>query len=111
LGQLNWSIYDLSDSLNKLYTDNSNSFKFNGFNPTGDDIGQTPIWIRPTSLMLDSINLKKDIIQIVGHTPMINIPNSIEMGNDRYYFIDTLGGSCDYLYLNGLGKIIVMSFN
>ena len=110
LGLLNWSISQLAENINKLFIQNPIAFKFKGFNPTGDDIGQTPIWIRPKSLLIDSMNLKKNIIQIVGHTPMINITSSSKMGNDRYYFIDTLGGSCQYLLLNEKDEIIVMDF-
>jgi hypothetical protein len=77
----------------------------NGFDPHGDSQEQTPIWIRPGSLM--SINkkhgkgLKKDYIQIVGHTRMreIDIIGSDKHTGGRYYFIDTMETSGDYLII------------
>jgi len=72
-------------------------FKFNGWDQTGDNIGQTPIWIRPASLMRDAKELNKNgIIQIVGHTTMqkMDLENYVKIG---YFFIDTLGTSGEYL--------------
>jgi len=81
------------------------AFQFNGFDPYGDSQTQTPIWIRPGSLM--SINkkhgkgLKKDYIQIVGHTQATKL--DLELSNKatggRYYLIDTMGTTGEYLVI------------
>ena len=101
LGIHSWTIENIANDLNTLFKLNPLAFKFKNFgiktDPTGDNIGQTPIWIRPLSLMLDGMALKDKIIQVVGHTQMQNIPTSEEMGSGRFYFIDTFGGSCEYL--------------
>ena len=60
---------------------------------TGDDVCQSPLWVRPASLRKDAI---PDYIQIVGHTMHENITFG-----DGIYFIDTLGTSGEYLYVDG----------
>lgn len=79
--------------INDLFQYKSQSFKFKGRNPYGDDITQSPIWIRPKSLVSDGI---KGYIHVVGHTTKDSI---IEYGgNDLIlYCIDTLGTSKEYL--------------
>lgn len=65
---------------------------------TGDTQGQTPIWIRPRSLMKASKNIKElGIIQIVGHTQQNQIDIKGKATGGKYYFIDTLGTSGEYL--------------
>jgi hypothetical protein len=72
-------------------------FEFNGFNGYGDDTWQTPIWIRPNSLMKSNKKnpkLKKNIIQVVGHTQVKDIFASVlaseaAMGN-RYFLNDAI---------------------
>lgn len=70
--------------------------------PSGDSKGQSPIWIRPKSLM--SVNrdtLRKQVIQIVGHTQMkqLDVEGSQNWTGGRYYFIDTLDTSGEYLII------------
>lgn len=73
-------------------------FKFTGRDGSGDDMGQTPIWIRPRSLMRDSQEMKNaGIIQIVGHTPQNQIDIEGKATGNKYFFIDTLGRSGEYL--------------
>ncbi len=61
-----WKIENLVEDLNTLWKEKPMSFEFSGFNPYGDDMGQTPTWIRPTSLEKDSKLLAKaGIVQIV----------------------------------------------
>lgn len=69
-------------------------FKFNGRDPYGDDITQSPVWIRPQSLFEDGL---KEYTQIVGHTTMkkINPPK----GDSNMWFIDTLGTSGEYIII------------
>jgi hypothetical protein len=107
LGIDSWAIKNIANDLNELFKLNPLAFKFKNFgiktDPTGDNIGQTPIWIRPLSLILDGMALKDKIIQVVGHTQMKTIPTQEQMGGGRFYFIDTLGGSCEYLVVeNGI---------
>jgi predicted lipid carrier protein YhbT len=79
------------------------AFDFNGFESTGDSTTQTPIWIRPRSLM--SVNkkhpkgLKNNYIQVVGHTQMqkLDLEGSDKFTGGRYYFIDTMDTSGQYL--------------
>lgn len=91
-----WTIKNIGAHLNALFRVNPKAFEFCGMDPTGDSIGQTPIWIRPRSLMKDAQEFNKEMIQVVGHTQMKQIP-SIASTCGRYYFIDTLGTSGEYL--------------
>ena len=57
----------------------------------GDETFQGPIWIRPKSLMVANRDtLRKQIIQVVGHTPQDQIDIEGKATGGRYYFIDTL---------------------
>lgn len=63
----------------------------------GDNIWQNPTWIRPKSLMKDSKNL--GYIQIVGHTTQNQIDIKGKATGGKYYFIDTLETSGEYLII------------
>ncbi len=82
----------IEESINELFKFKPNSFKFTGGKNRsffGDDVEQTPIWVRPRSLMKDRI---EGFIQVVGHTAYENLIIS-----DDVIFIDTLGTSGEYL--------------
>jgi hypothetical protein len=104
-GENDWSIDNVVVDLNELWKYKPKAFEFNGLDSSGDNACQTPIWIRPRSLM--SINkrhakgLKKDYIQIVGHTQMrkLDIEDSNKFTGGRYYFIDTMDNSGEYLII------------
>ena len=104
-GSDGWSKESIVVDLNELFKYKPKAFEFNGFDGYGDNTTQTPIWIRPGSLM--SVNkkhdkgLKKDYIQIVGHTQMkkIDLDGSDKFTGGRYYFIDTMDTSGDYLII------------
>jgi len=104
-GKGDWSKESVVVDLNELFRYKPKAFEFNGFESSGDSTTQTPIWIRPRSLM--SVNkkhekgLKKDYIQIVGHTQMkkIDLEGSDKFTGGRYYFIDTMETSGDYLVI------------
>lgn len=88
--------YDnLEESINNLLINNISSFGFQysdkrfSVNPYGDDIFQSPTWVRPESLIIDKLD---DYIQVVGHTRM----NSITL-TDSVYFIDCLDSAGEYL--------------
>lgn len=100
-----WVKENVVKDLNELLKYRPSAFEFNGVDGSGDNTYQTPIWIRPRSLM--SINkkhekgLKKDYIQIVGHTQMrqLDLVGSDKFTGGRYYFIDTMDTSGDYLII------------
>ena len=106
-----WKIENLVSDLNDLFKYKPQSFMFNtadrmGF---GDYEHQSPIWIRPRSLMkagnLDR-ELKKHVIQIVGHTKQDQIDIKGKATGNRYYFTDTQETSGEYLVIeNGVVKI------
>jgi hypothetical protein len=77
--------------------------KMSWVDPYGDNVDQSPIWIRPKSLMRSNkLELKKEIIQVVGHTGQRQIDIKGMATGGRYYFIDTLHTSGEYLiYENG----------
>ncbi len=79
---------DIAEFLNDLYKYKPLSFMFMGVDHYGDDITQTPVWIRPKSLVLSSPNLMKEYIQIVGHTTQ---SEGILVVGNRYIFADALG--------------------
>jgi len=104
-GENDWSKESVVVDLNELFIYKPRTFDFNGFEPSGDNVSQTPIWIRPRSLMSANKKhpkgLKKDYIQIVGHTQMnkLDIEGSDKFTGGRYYFIDTMGTSGGYLII------------
>jgi len=87
-------VYDeknIADFINKLFIQNPKVFKFNGFNSYGDDPCQTPIWIRPNSLIRDTKDtfLWNNFIQVVGHTSMDGIIDKLSPEiNDHFIFLD-----------------------
>jgi predicted MPP superfamily phosphohydrolase len=102
-GENDWSKENVVVDLNELFKYKPRAFDFNGFDAHGDNTTQTPIWIRPRSLMSSNKNykksLKKDYIQIIGHTQMkrLNLEESDKFTGGRYYFIDTMDTSGQYL--------------
>jgi len=82
-----------------------------GVNGYGDETFQGPMWIRPKSLMKANYDtLRKQIIQVVGHTPQDTIDIEGKSTGGRYYFIDTLEyGQNQYLVIKdgvvSLGKL------
>ena len=65
--------------------------------PYGDNIWQNPTWVRPRSLMKDSKDL--GYIQVVGHTTQNQIDIEGKSTNSKYFFIDTLETSGEYLII------------
>ena len=104
-GKDDWSKESVVVDLNELFRYKPKAFEFSGLESSGDSTTQTPIWIRPRSLMAVNKNhekgLKKDYIQIVGHTQMkkIDLTGSDKFTGGRYYFIDTMDTSGDYLVI------------
>ncbi len=104
-GENDWSIENVVVDLNEMFRYKPRAFDFNGFESSGDNTTQTPIWIRPRSLMAANKKhpkgLKKDYIQIVGHTEMkrIDLEGSDQFTGGRYYFIDTMDTTGQYLVI------------
>ena len=96
-----WKVNDIARDLNELFEYKPNSFEFNGFEPTGDNRSQGPLWIRPTSLVSASKNIRKDYYQVVGHTSMLRLDmeDIHKWAGGKYYFIDTMNTSGEYLVL------------
>jgi hypothetical protein len=112
-----WKTETLATDLNELHRYKPKSFTFGAYcdqtritDPYGDDIRQSPIWIRPRSLMkANRDTLRKDVIQIVGHTQVERVDKKGGATGGRYWFIDCLGTSGEYLIINdeeiSFGKI------
>jgi hypothetical protein len=104
-GKDDWSKESVVVDLNELFKYKPKVFEFSGLEPSGDNAMQTPIWIRPRSLMhankTHEKGLKKDYIQIVGHTQMkkLDLTGSDKFTDGRYYFIDTMDSSGEYLII------------
>lgn len=103
-GEEKWEVpnnaTEVAEFVNDVWKYKPLSFKFNGWDPTGNDMCQTPIWIRPLSLTKDSRKLRESVIQVVGHTGQHKIHlDKTPTINGRYYFIDTLGHSGEYLII------------
>jgi hypothetical protein len=110
-----WSKENVVADLNELFRYKPKAFDFYGFDPYGDSETQTPIWIRPRSLMRANKNkdygLKKDYIQIVGHTQIkeLNLLHTQKITGGRYYFIDTMETSGQYLIIGDDNELSVNS--
>jgi predicted MPP superfamily phosphohydrolase len=102
-GKGGWNIDQVSVELNELFRYKPHAFTFNGWDPYGNDDKQTPIWIRPTALMRANkkTELKNMYIQIFGHTenPGISLNHIHKAAGGKYYNIDCLGTSGEYLII------------
>ena len=88
--------------VNELWLYKPHKFKFadNGYghsDPYGDDEFQGPLWIRPKSLMKACQDIKKTMIQVVGHTAVKEIDAKGKTTGGRYYFIDCFDNTPEYL--------------
>lgn len=100
--------HTIEDDINRLILKDPYCFDFDedSIDASGDDPHQSCIWIRPRSLMRNSYEIKKDYIQVVGHTVQKRVDRLGKSTGGRYYFIDTLATSGEYAIIeNG-----VMSF-
>lgn len=108
LGKGGWKVENIATDLNELSKYKPKTFEFGmmlNYNtyqdPSGDNEGQSPIWIRPKSLMRSNKDtLRKQIIQVVGHTQQEQIDVKGMATGGRYYYIDTLGTSGQYMIIN-----------
>jgi len=100
-------INNLEQSINDLFKFKPNKFKFTvglNYNNYGDDVTQTPIWVRPKSLNTDILD---EIICVVGHT----VQDNLVIG-EKVILIDTLGSSLEYLEIkNDVAKSIKFRYH
>jgi len=101
----------LVDEINGLFKYKPRAFTFNGFDPYGDNVTQSPVWIRPNSLLIsnkrrDKNAIKKRFIQVFGHTQIkqIDLNGMSKSMGGRYYMIDALP-SKQYLIYDGELKV------
>jgi hypothetical protein len=86
--------FSISD-INEMFENRPHKFGFRpgvNWSQYGDDITQSPIWVRPYSLMKDCLTGYR---QVVGHTQV----DKLDINND-IVLIDTLGTSEEYLVIN-----------
>jgi len=74
------------EDINGAFEKNRNVLNFNGSDIYGDDITQSPIWVRPESLQRDPV---PGYSQIAGHTPVRSITEIELNGADKLILIDT----------------------
>jgi hypothetical protein len=88
-------IESIEDSVNELFKYKPQAFRFTpgeNYSNHGDDVEQSPIWVRPVSILNDKVN---GYIHVVGHTTQDKI-----VFTDAVILIDTLGTSGEYLILD-----------
>jgi hypothetical protein len=92
---------NVADNINEMWKASSRPFRFAGFNAYGDSKESSPIWIRPKSLQKANRDTFRDqFIQVVGHTQQNKIDTEGKSTGGRYYYIDTLGASGEYMVIN-----------
>ena len=97
----------IADFVNDIWNYKPIRFIFYGLDPYGDSKTQTPIWIRPASLLSGNRDtfLKTDYIQIVGHTQVRKIDIEGKATGGRYYFIDAIDERQYLIYEDGKFKL------
>ena len=96
-----WSVDSLDATINDLFRFQPNKLAYRSYKQVGSTVYgvggygsetfQGPLWIRPKALMAaNKKTLRKQIIQVVGHTPQETIDIKGKSTGGRYYFIDTL---------------------
>ncbi len=96
-----WNMDTIAQGINDLFTHKPGSFSYNDMDNsfTGDHVSQSPIWIRPRSLMKASKNIRNKYKQIVGHTTFrdLHTEDLKKWTGGNYFFIDTLNSVQKYL--------------
>lgn len=89
---------EVKSAINTLFKQELRAFKFTAgkhYDNYGDEVCQTPIWVRPQSLFIDHI---PNTYQIVGHTTQNKmLVNNGAIAKSGIILIDTLGTSGEYL--------------
>jgi hypothetical protein len=90
----------LEEDINNLFIADKRPFMFTmgrNYSRTGDDITQSPIWVRIPSLFEDHID---NVKYVIGHTTQENL-----VITDGIIAIDTIGTTGEYLEINELVPI------
>ena len=107
-----WKTETIVDQLNEQFKYRPLTFQFGAavsikkmsyLDPYGDNEEQSPIWIRPRSLMAANRDtLRKQVIQVVGHTGVrkLDIDGAMKAAGGRYYLIDCQETTGEYLIIN-----------
>ena len=107
-GKDGWKVENLAIDLNEMFKYKPKTFEFGEMlhyntyrDPYGDNEAQSSIWIRPRSLMkANKDTLRKQVIQVFGHTEIDQIDTKGGATGGRYYNIDCLGTSGQYMIIN-----------
>lgn len=111
-GMYGWNCENLVEKLNDMFVFRPRAFCFSGSNPYGDDVTQSPVWIRIPSLLASNKrrvkenSIKKNFVQIVGHTEVSSIDMKSMNKNmgGKYYMVDALAQG-QYLLFDGELKV------
>jgi hypothetical protein len=113
-----WKVETIVEQINELFKYKPLTFgfgeavsikKLSYLDPYGDNEEQSPIWIRPRSLMAANRDtLRKQVIQIVGHTGVrkLDLVGSQKSAGGRYYLIDCQETTGEYLVIQDNELII-----
>jgi hypothetical protein len=106
-----WKTETIVEQVNELFKYKPLTFNFGEavsiqkmsfLDPYGDNEEQSPIWIRPRSLMAANRNtLRTQVIQVVGHTQVkkLDIDGAMKTAGGRYYLVDCQGTTGEYLII------------
>jgi len=83
------------EDINSAFANDRNILNFNGSNIYGDDVTQSPIWVRPASLEQDHL---PGYNQIAGHTPVRKIYEAAVKGGEKIVLIDTFDTESIYRF-------------
>lgn len=89
---------NLQDSINNTFINNKDAFTFNGFDRGGDDITQSPIWVRIPSLLKDCLD---NYTFVIGHSTLKEVTIT-----DKIIGIDTIAVSGEYLIIDNNKEIV-----
>ena len=106
-----WKVETIVEQLNEQFKYKPLTFQFGTavsikkmsyLDPYGDNEEQSPIWIRPRSLMAaNRETLHTQVIQVVGHTAVrkLDIDGAMKAAGGRYYLIDCQESTGEYLVI------------
>lgn len=108
-----WKLDTMVDQINDLFTYTPTNLCYRSYKITDIDKGewigsggygaetyQGPMWIRPKALMAANRDtLRKEIIQVVGHTHQNEIDKEGKATGGRYYFTDVQETSEEYMII------------
>lgn len=100
-----WNTKNLVDLINQTFLYRPRNFKFSGYDAYGDSPTQSPVWIRPKSLLVANrrTEIKSTFRQVFGHTQMSRrqISSLENWAGGRYFPVDTLDIGMYLVYSGG----------